>query len=64
MNNLVQATLAGIAIGAFTAAVVEANQIALLTLVQLNCLAIETAYVMAKAVVTKVVKERQRENES
>ena len=42
MNNLGRAALAGIAIGGFAAVMVEANIIALLTLVNLNYLAVET----------------------
>ena len=64
MKDLVRATLAGIAIGGLAAAVVEANLIALQALVQLNCFAIETACVMTKAVFTKILKERQQQNES
>ena len=64
MNNLVRAALAGIAIGGLAAAVVEANQLALLTLVQLNCFAIETACVMTRAVLMNIRKEQQQENES
>ena len=52
-----------LSIGGFAAAVVEANTIALLTLVKLNCLAIETACVMTKAVLAKMVKERQQQND-
>ena len=63
MNNLVRAALAGIAIGGFAAVMVEANIIALLTLVNLNCLAVETACVMTKAVLAKMVKERQQQND-
>ena len=62
MKDLVQATLTGVANGGFAAAVVEANLIALQALVQLNCLAIETACVMTKAVFTKMIKERQQQN--
>ena len=64
MKDLVRAALAGIAIGGFATAVVEANHIALQALVQLNCFAIETACVMTRAVLTKIRKERQQENES
>ena len=64
MKDIVRATLAGIAIEGFAAAVVEANFLTLHALVQLNCFAIETACVMTKAVFTKILKERQQENES
>ena len=49
MENLVRATLAGIANGGFAAAVVKANGLALQALVELNCYAIETVCVMTKA---------------
>ena len=64
MDNLVRATLAGVAIGGFAAVVVKANHLALQALVELNCFAIETACVMTKAVFTKIRQERQQENES
>ena len=54
MDNLVRAALAGIAVGGFAAAVVEANQITLRVLFRLNCLAIETACVMTSAVLAKM----------
>ena len=62
MNNLVHATLAGIAIGGFAAAVVEANLIALKALVRLNCVAAETSWAMLEGVVEKMVKEQQQED--
>ena len=64
MENIVRGALAGIAIGGFAAAVVEGNFLTLHALVQLNCFAVETACVMAKAVLTKIRKERRQENES
>ena len=57
---MARAALAGIAIGGFAATVVTANFIALHALVELNCLAIETACVMTNAVFTKMVKEWQQ----
>ena len=57
MKDIVRGALAGIAI-------IEANFLTLHALVQLNCFAIETACVMAKAFFTKILKERQQENES
>ena len=64
MKDIVRATLAGIAIGGFVAAVVEANYITLRALIQLNCFAMETACVMTKAVMAKILKEQQQENET
>ena len=62
MDNLVRAALAGIAIGGFAAAVVEANQITLRALVRLNFLALETACVMTNAVLVKMVQRQQRQD--
>ena len=64
MENLVRATLTGIAIGGFAGAVVKANQLALQAIVELNSYAIETACVMAQAVFTKIVQKRQQQNET
>ena len=60
MDDIVRGALAGIAIGGFAATMVEVNIIALYALWQFNCLAIETACVMAKAPLTKIIKERRQ----
>ena len=64
MENIVRGVLAGIAIGGFVAAVVEANRIALQTLLRVNCLAGETAGVMAQAAWEKIRREQQRQMEA
>ena len=43
MEDLIRGTIAGIAVGGFAAAVVEANKIAAQALWRFNCLAAETA---------------------
>ena len=58
MGNLVRAALAGIAVGGFAAAVVEANKIALRAFMRLNFLALETACVMTNAVLAKIVQQQ------
>ena len=64
MDNLARAALAGIAIGGFTAAVVEANRITLRALVRLNGLALETACVMIGAVWEKMGSQQQDSNQA
>ena len=61
MEDIVRAALAGIAIGGFAAAVVGANQIVLQSLWQFNCLAAETAWVMAKAPLERMIRTRQEQ---
>ena len=53
MEDLIRGALAGIAVGGFAAAVVEANKIATQALWRFNCLAAETAWVMFKAPLEK-----------
>ena len=60
MEDLIRGALAGIAVGGFAAAVVEANKIAAQTLWRFNCLAAETAWVMVKALLEKINRERQQ----
>ena len=60
MKDLIRGALAGIAIGGFAAAVVEANKIAAQTLWRFNCLAAETAWVMVKAPLENMKRERQQ----
>ena len=59
MEGLIGA-FAGIAVGGFAAAVVEANKIAAQALWRFNCLAAETAWVMVKAPLEKMHRERQQ----
>ena len=49
MEGLMKGALAGIAIGGFTFAVVAINKSVMQTLWRFNCLAAETAWVMAKS---------------
>ena len=60
MEDLIRGALGGIAVGGFAAAVVEANKIAAQTLWRFNCLAAETAWVMVKALLEKINRERQQ----
>ena len=60
MEDLIRGALAGIAVGGFAAAVVEANKITAQALWQFNCLAAETAWVMFKAPLEKMHRERQQ----
>ena len=60
MEDLIRGALAGIAVGGFAAAVVEANKIAAQALWRFNCLAAETAWVMFKAPLEKLHRERQQ----
>ena len=64
MEDLVRAALAGIAIGGFAAAVVGANQIVVQALWRFNCLAAETAWVMAKAPLEQMIREHQERRRS
>ena len=50
MEDIARAVLTGVAIGGFTAAVVEANILAVKTLLHFNYLAAETAWEMSKGV--------------
>ena len=50
MEDIARAVLTGVAIGGFTAAVVEANMLAVKTLLHFNLLAAETALEMSKGV--------------
>ena len=50
MEDITRAVLTGVAIGGFTAAVVEANIIAVTTLLHFNYLAAETAWELSKGV--------------
>ena len=50
MEDIARAVLTGVAIGGFTAAVVEANILAVKTLWHFNHLAAETAWEMSKGV--------------
>ena len=59
MEDIVRGALAGIAIGGFAATVVGANQIVLQALWQFNCLAAETAWVMAKAPFERMIRTQQ-----
>ena len=58
MEDLIRGAIAGIAVGGFTAAVVDANKIATQALWRFNCLAAETAWVMFKAPLEKMPRER------
>ena len=49
MKTVLKGALAGIAIGGLTSAVVEINKSVMQTLWRFNCLAAETAWVMAKS---------------
>ena len=60
MEDLIRGAIAGIAVGGFAAAVVEANKIAAQALWRFNCLAAETAWVMFKAPLEKMNRERQQ----
>ena len=60
MEDIVRGVPAGIAIGGFAAAVVEANQIAMQALWRFNCLAAEIAWVMAEAPFEQIIREQQR----
>ena len=61
MEDIVRGTLAGIAIGGFAAAMVGANRILMQAFWCLNCLAAETAWVMAKAPLEQmIIREQQR----
>ena len=60
MEDLIREALAGIAFGGFAAAVVEANKIAAQAPWRFNCLAAETAWVMFKAPLEKMNRERQQ----
>ena len=50
MKDIVRGVLTGVAIGGFAAAVVEANILAVKTLLHFNHLAAETAWEMSKGV--------------
>ena len=50
MEDIARAVLTGVAIGGFAAAVVEANILAVKTLLHFNYLAAETAWEMSKGV--------------
>ena len=50
MEDIARAVLTGVAIGGFAAAVVEANILAVKTLLHFNLLAAETAWEMSKGV--------------
>ena len=50
MEDIARAVLTGVAIGGFSAAVVEANILAVKTLLHFNLLAAETAWEMSKGV--------------
>ena len=50
MEDITRAVLTGVGIGGFTAAVVEANIIAVKTLLHFNYLAAETTWEMSKGV--------------
>ena len=50
MSDFARSVLAGVAIGGFAAAVVEANILAVKTLLHFNYLAAETAWEMSKGV--------------
>ena len=50
MEDIARAVLTGVAIGGFVAAVVEANILAVKTLLHFNHLAAETAWEMSKGV--------------
>ena len=60
MEDLLRGALAGIAVGGFAAAVVEANKITAQALWRFNCLAAETAWVMFKAPLENMHRERQQ----
>ena len=63
MEDFARAVFTGVAIGGFTAAVVEANILAVKTLLHFNSLAAETACEMCKGVV-RGRQEREAEVES
>ena len=58
MEDLIRGALAGIVVGGFAAAVVEANKIATQALWRFNCLA--AAWVMFTAPLEKMNKERRQ----
>ena len=60
MEDLIRGAIAGIAVGGLAAAVVEANKITAQALWRFNCLAAETAWVMFKAPLIKMHRERQQ----
>ena len=60
MEELIRGAIAGIAVGGFVAAVAEANKITAQALWRFNCLAAETAWVMFKAPLEKMHRERQQ----
>ena len=64
MEDYVRAVLTGVAIGGFAAAVVEANILAVKTLLHFNLLATETAWEMSKGVARGWFERRQDESES
>ena len=59
MEDIARAVLTGVAIGGFTAAVVEANILAVKTLLHFNYLAAETAWEMSKGVARGQFERRQ-----
>ena len=60
MEDIVRGALAGIAIGGFAVALVEANRITVQALWRLNCLAAEIAWVMAKAPLEQMIIREQQ----
>ena len=58
MEDLIRGAIAGIAVGGLAAAVVEANKIAAQSLWRFNCLVAETAWVMFKAPLEKMHRDR------
>ena len=59
MEDLIRGAIAEIAVGGFAAAVAEANKITAQALWRFNCLAAEKAWVMFKAALEKMNRERQ-----
>ena len=59
MEDIARAVLTGVAIGGFAAAVVEANILAVKTLLHFNLLAAETAWEMSKGVARRQFERRK-----
>ena len=59
MSDFTRAVFTGVAIGGFAAAVVEANILAVKTLLHFNLLAAETAWEMSKGVARGQIERRQ-----
>ena len=59
MEDIAKGVLAGIALGSFAAVMVKANMIASKALLELNCLAIDMAFVMGHAAWSEIKLRRR-----